>query len=224
MTVFVVAALTWLVTVHTPIPLGNGKLVHLSYLGWPLAFFAVGAGIGFYIFLAATQRWMPIYGRRYDESSKYALTFNGMAIQWELSPDFARLGARVALRLGNGGSTPIQVYIERLGVTINAIAATLDTPATRRLRLLPNQIRECRAPTLRDIPFGNVQGTMSYAISYGPVSGAPVYRRTHKIYFTVDEPITLAGIRAGVTGTNDWTDLDEEKDEDMPDGYVPSAS
>jgi hypothetical protein len=225
--VFVAAGLAWLTGSHTLVPLSNGRVVQPSLFGWPFYLCIAGALAGCWVYWAADHNYMPILGRRYvpvDRSAKYSLTFNEIKIGWFLEPSKSvsgpdPLNVRIAIAIGNGLTIPIQAYIERMDVKVNGKAPNAPIGGVRKLRLLPGQIREYRAPLVLDISTGSVGGEVDYSIIYSSLNGIPAYRRTHKFAFGVNEPITLQGLRSGKSGSTDYTELENERDEDMPEDF-----
>ena len=129
------------------------------------------------------RRYVPV-----DHSAKYSLTFNEVKIGFFLTPIKPASGpdplnVRVTIIIGNGLDIPIQAYIERMAVTVNGKIPNIPIGGVRKLRLLPGQTREYRAPLVLDISTGDVGGEVDYAIIYSPLNGVPAYRRTHKISF-----------------------------------------
>jgi hypothetical protein len=69
-----------------------------------------------------------------------------------------------------------------MDVTLAGIAPEDERYLTREIRILPRNTRSFGSPYIMRIPTGGlVWGEMSYSVIYGPPSGFPAYRRTHKI-------------------------------------------
>lgn len=226
--VFLVALLAWITASQTFIVLSGNKLVHPSSLSWPLYICLVGIAFGGYVFLAADNEWLPIPGREYEEpdhSTRYSLWFQEPTIEWlTYSDEPEKLYAQVGILLRNGGrDSPISARIERLDVELNGVNST-TTRHSIPLRMLPSQERRFMSGRLDDISHGNISGTVSYSITYGPVSGFPVYERTHKFTIQVRRPVTPKLIRSGDTPGLTWTDVEPELDNDIypPGPAVPS--
>jgi hypothetical protein len=216
---FLVALLAWITASQTFIVLNGNKLVHPSSLSWPLYICLAGIVIGSYVFASADRRYLPIPGREFekpDHRMKYSLWFQEVAIEWlDYSDEPDTLYAQVGIWISNGGhESPIVVEVEKLNVEMNGI----ESPTSRSflpLRLLPNQRKRFLSDRLDNVPHGNNSGTITYSMKYGPVSGFPVYRRTHKIRFQLRIPITPSLIRSGVTPGWTWTELEPEIDIDV---------
>jgi hypothetical protein len=216
---FLVALLAWITASQTFIVLNDNKLVHPSSLSWPLYVCIAGILAGCYVFAAADHKHLPIYGRQFeapDHSMKYSLWFQGVEIEWinyEDEPDtqYASLGIMVS----NGGhGSPIVVEVERLDIEMNGVKPA-TVPNFIPLRLLPNQSKRFMSNRLDNIPHGNTAGIIDYSLSYGPVNGFPVYRRTHKVRFQMRKPITPNLIRSEGGPGLTWIELEPEVDIDI---------
>jgi hypothetical protein len=219
-----IAALAWLTGANALVALSNGKVIHAPYVSWPLILILIGIAVGVYSYLAASHEWLPIPGRRraeIDHSFRYSLLFISPALRFELyDDDINALGVQAGIKLGNGFTKPIQVYLEHLEVTINGIKAASYGGAVRKLRIMPNQVREFRVPTLRDFPQGYFNGEVDYSVLYGPLDASTVYRHRHKfLCYVTGVRVTAADMRASGYGANDWIDIEAENDTDMPEGY-----
>jgi hypothetical protein len=169
-----VAALAWLTGAHALVPLTNGKVIHASYVGWPLILMVIGMTVGLYCYLAASHEWLPIPSRRrvgIDHSYRYSLLFNSPSLRFELydGDDANELGVQVGVNISNGFSKPIQVYIEKLDVIVNDVKAEPLIGGVRQMRILPNQVRKFMAPTIKGFPQGYFNGVVDYSILYGPL-------------------------------------------------------
>ena len=222
---FLVALLAWITASQTFIVLNGNKLVHPSSLSWPLYLCIAGVLLGGYVFAASGQSWLPIPGREYekpDHRMKYSLWFQEVVVEWNTSSrEPYKINALAGIGISNGGNdTPIIVEVERLDVQLNGV-----TPTTSKyffqLRLLPNQRKDLLSDLIDDIPRGNASGEIAYSLRYGPVSGFPVYRRTHKVRFQIRAPITSAMIRGGQVPGLTWTELEPEQDTDI---YPPAPA
>lgn len=216
---FLIALLAWITASQTFIVLSGSKLVHPSSLGWPLYICIAGALLGSYIFAAADRKWMPIPGREYekpDHSLKYSLWFKDIAIEWlTYSDEPDKIYALVGIWISNGGrNSPIVVEVEKLDVVLNGVTPT-SSGNYIPLRFLPDQTKRFLSSRLDHIPHGNAAGEISYSLKYGPVSGFPVYRRTHKISFQLRTPIDPAVVKSGGASSWLWTELEPELDTDM---------
>jgi hypothetical protein len=219
-----IAGLAWLTGAHALVPLSDGKIIHVSYIGWPFWLMVIGIIIGIYVYLSASNERLPIPTRRQaeiDHSFRYSLLFVSPGLRWEFYDDAVNpLGARMGIKLGNGFTKPIQVYLEHLDVTINGVRAEPYNGAVRTLRIMPNQVREFRAPVVRGFPQGYFNGLVDYSVLYGPLDGSAIYRHRHKFECEVTGVrVTAADIRRTNPGASDWTDIIAEVDSDMPEGY-----
>ena len=213
---FLVALLAWITASQTFIVLNGDKLVHPSSLGWPFFICLAGIALGGYVFLAADNEWLPIPGREYekpDHSTKYSLWFQEPTIEWlTYSDEPEKLFAQVGILLRNGGrDSPISARIEHLDVELNGINSTIIRHSVP-LRMLPGRERRFMSGRLDDIPHGNMSGAVSYSITYGPVSGFPVYERTHKFTLQVRMPVTPDLIRSGNIPGLTWAEVEPERD------------
>jgi hypothetical protein len=58
------------------------------------------------------------------------------------------------------------------------------------MMLLPGQGKWFGSPLVGPLPFGTVlNGTVDYSVTYGPPTGRPKYRRTHKLTVGSNSPI-----------------------------------
>jgi len=147
---------------------------------------------------------------------KYSLWFQEVTIEWHtFSEEPDTLYAQVGIWISNGGhGSPIVVEVEKLDVEMNGV----NSPTSKNflpLRLLPNQRKRFMSDRLDNLPHGNTTGVVTYSLKYGPVSGFPVYRRTHKVRFQLRMPITPLLIRSGVAPGLTWTELEPEVDTDV---------
>jgi hypothetical protein len=150
------------------------------------------------------------------------LIFVSPALRFELyNDDEGALGVQVGVRFSNAFNKPIQVYLENLDAVVNGVAAKpYDSGAVRKLRIMPNQAREFRLPTLRGFPQGYFDGEVSYSVLYGPLDESTIYRHRHSFKcFVTGVNVTAADIRKSGSGGNDWIDIEPENDSDMPSGY-----
>lgn len=216
---FLVALLAWVTASQTFIVLNGNKLVHPSSLSWPLYICLAGIVVGGYVFVSADRRYLPIRGREFekpDHRTKYSLWFQEVTIEWhDFSDEPDTFYAQVGIWISNGGrESPIVVEVEKFDVELNGV----KSPTSRNflpLRLLPNQRKRFMSDRLDNVPHGNISGTVTYSLKYGPVNGFPVYRRTHKVRFQLRMPITPSLIRSGVTPGLTWTELEPEIDIDV---------
>lgn len=215
---FLVAMLGWITVSQTFIVLANNRLVHPSSLSWPLYLCLAGIAGGCYVFLAADRKWMPFPGREYespDHSTRYTLWFAEPTIEWRtFSAEPHNIHAQVGILIKNGGTVlPIVTYLEKLDVKLNDVGSVMENYALP-LRLLPDQIKRFISDGFGPIPHGNTTGEISYTIRYGPVSGFPVYRRTHKVRIHVRQPITPQIVSLNPPGLT-WYELEPELDTDV---------
>lgn len=222
---FLVALLAWITASQTFIVLNGNKLVHPSSLSWPLYICIAGILVGAYVFAAADRKYLPIPGREFekpDHRMKYSLWFQEVTIEWhDFSEEPDKLYAQVGIWISNGGrESPIVVEVERLDVEMNGVKASTSKNFLP-LRLLPNQRKRFMSDRLDDVPHGNTSGIVTYWLKYGPVSGFPIYRRTHKVSYQLRMPITPGLIRSGGTPGLTWTELEPETDVDL---YPPPAT
>jgi hypothetical protein len=206
-TLFVVAALAWLTGSHTLIPLSNGKVIHPSWLGWPLYLCVAGIALGAYVYEAATHEKLWIPGRRYtpvDHSFRYSLWFDEFNPHIGIGVDGSEpghLSATVGISFTNGGTAgPISVHMEKLQVTINGLAPLPNVFLSPDFRLLPDRSRRMSSATVNRIPPGPFNGELEYSVTYGPPIGFPVYRKTQRIRFQTSRPVTLEGAKDDLTG------------------------
>ena len=219
-----VAALAWLTGANALVALSDGKVIHAPYVGWPLIVMILGIAVGIYAYQAASHERLPIPGRRHvevDHSYRYSLVFVSPALRFELyNDDENALGVQVGARFRNTFNKPIQVYLENLDAVVNGVAAKQYTGEVRKMRIMPNQEREFRLPTLRDFPQDGFIGEVSYSVLYGPLDESTIYRHQHgfNCFVTGVNP-TAADLRKNGPGGNDWIDVRPENDSDMPIGY-----
>ena len=223
MTVATAAAAAYISACQTFIVLSNGRLTHPSWWSWPFWICLVIAAIGIYAFLASYHDELPFPGRErtVDHSSKYSLGLQTVGLtvrRWtDDSPEPGRADARISLMFVNGNNDRfLRAYLEKMDVTIAGIALESNDYSCREIRILPRNSRLFWSPFIMNIPIGdNVKGQVSYSIIYGPPSGFPAHRRTHRIEFTSHGILTreIADI-----GGIDWQDLEAEADEDLPNG------
>jgi hypothetical protein len=216
---FLVALLAWITASQTFIVLNGNKLVHPSSLSWPLYVCIAGILVGAYVFAAADRRYLPILGREFekpDHSMKYSLWFQDVAIEWWTFSDKPdKVTAQIGIWISNGGrESPIVVEVERLDVEMNGVRSA-TSKGFIPLRFLPNQRKRFLSDGLDDIPHGNTSGTVDYSLRYGPVSGFPVYRRTHKVRFQMRKLITPNLIRSEGGPGLTWIELEPEVDTDI---------
>lgn len=226
MTVATVAAAGYVSACQTFVVLKDGKLTHPSWWSWPFWVCLLLAAGGFYTFLASYHDRFPFPGRErpIDHSTKYSLGLQSVSLGiriWSMeSPEPGRYDVQVVLDLVNGTQDKfIRAYLENMSVTVAGIAPEFDIYSTREIRILPRNIRGFRSPYIMKVPMGdNIRGELSYTIIYGPPSGFPAYRRTHKLIFN-----TRQILNPGITdlGGVDWQDIEPETDEDLPDGAPP---
>jgi hypothetical protein len=230
MTLAVLVGYTWVSASQQLVVLANGQIRHAaSWWGWPLIASALLLIAGAYVVLATYfDRW-PILGREWtevDHSTRYALWFQGLNFSWGLSNDKpGMIDCVMTMILSNGGDAgPIRAHFEKFLVELNGLKPTGTESGTRDLRLLPSETktRYFRLGLIQGLPEGEMQGVLEYSISYGPPTGFPVYRRTHKIRFWQTFPITLDMVTTGDFGltTIQWADIEPEEDADVP-GYMP---
>lgn len=189
--------------------------------GWPLLPSAVLLIAGIYVLLTTYVDRLPaIFGRDYipvDRSTKYTLWFDGFRQGWGVDDDDrSKLYLRAILTFVNGGNQIIQLKIERLELEVDGVDPVSRAPyTTSHFRLLPGRSRNFWPPAVR-ISEGAISGTVRYAITYGPPTGFPSYRRTHAISFTSTEPVTGDKVANSVDRiVPDWWDLEPEEDEDL---------
>ncbi len=226
MTVAAAAAAAYISACQTFVVLSNGKLTHPSWWSWPFWVCLIIAGVGIYAFLASYHDELPFLGRErtVDHSTKYSLGLQGVNLtirKWtDDSPEPERLDARIALVLVNGNNDRfLRAYLEKMDVEISGIKPESNDYSCREIRILPRNSRFFWSPFVMNIPVGdNVIGQVSYSIIYGPPSGFPAYRRTHKIVFRTHGILNREVTNLGGT---DWQDLEAEADEDLPDGAPP---
>jgi hypothetical protein len=216
---FLVALLAWITASQTFIVLNGNKLVHPSSFSWPFYICLAGIVAGGYVFAAADRKYLPIFGREFerpDHRMKYSLWFQDVAIQWnDFAAEPTTLYAQAGIWISNGGrDLPIVVEVEKLDIEMNGVRSTTN-PEFPPLRLLPNQRKRFLSDRLDNLPHGNTSGIITYALKYGPVSGFPVYRRTHKVSFQLSKPVTPALIKSGATPGLVWTELEPEVDIDI---------
>jgi hypothetical protein len=226
MTVAAVAAAGYISACQTFVVLSNGKLTHPSWWSWPTWIFLTLATAGFYTFLASYHDFLPFPGRErpVDHSTKYSLGLERVDINlmvWtDSSAEPGRYDAQVVLVLINGTQDKyLRAYLESMSVSIAGITPQDEAWSTREVRILPRNSKSFRSPHIIRVPTGdNIRGELSYSIIYGPPSGFPAYRRTHRLAFN-----TRQILNPGITdlGGVDWQDLEPEADEDLPDGAPP---
>ena len=219
-----VAALAWLTGANAVVPLSDGKVIHASYVGWPLALMVIGVVVGIYIYLAASNERLPIPGRArvgIDHSYRYSLVFKGVSIRFQFNDDDAdALGASIGVEFSNSYGKPIQMYLEHLDVTINGVVAGPYAGAVRKIRIMPNEVRSFRSPIVQNISQGYFNGNVKYSVLYGPLDASTIYRHTHQFECTVTGVrVTVYDLKKSGPGGSEWTDLEPETDSDMPEGY-----
>ncbi len=223
MTVATVAGAGYVSACQTFIVLSDGKLTHPSWWSWPFWLCLALAVTGFYAFLASYHDRLPFPGREriVDHSTKYSLGLQNVHINLRIwtneSPEPGRNDAQTALEFVNGTQDKfLRAYLEDMNVTIAGIPPELNAYSSREIRILPRNSRLFRSPYVMRIPTGdNIRGEISYSIVYGPPSGFPAYRRTHKLGFNTRQILNPGIIDLG--GVN-WYDIEAEADEDLPNG------
>lgn len=218
-----VAALAWLTGANAVVPLSDGKVIHAPWVGWPLILMILGLVVGIYTYQTASHERLPVPGRRrveIDHSFRYSLIFVAPALRFEFyEQDLNALGVQVGIRLSNGFDRPIQVYLEHLEVSVNGVAAEAYGGKVRKMRIMPNQSREFRAPIVREFPQGYFVGLVSYSILYGSLDSNAIYRRRHTFECQVTGvKVTPSDLRTNGPGGNDWTDIEAQIDSDLPEG------
>lgn len=217
-----VAALAWLTGANALVPLSNGKVIHASYVSWPLALMLLGLVLGGYIYQAASHERLPILGRKrmeVDHSYRYSLLFVEPRLRWQLYDTDEKLGVQLGVRFSNGFNKPIQVYLEDLEASANGVQAAPYTTPFRKMRIMPNQIRHFTAPVIPDIPQGYFDGRVKYSVLYGPLDASTVYRHRHEFSCEVNGVrVRVADLREN-SGANEWADEEAEVDSDMPEGF-----
>jgi hypothetical protein len=218
---FIVALLSWVTASQTFVVLRGSKLVHPATLSWPLYVCLGGIAIGGYVFAGGHWKRIPMLGLREwekpDHRMKYSLWFQDVSIEWHNLLDKPEsLNAQVGVWISNGGqNSPIVVRLERMDIEVNNVRWTANGDGYLPLRLLPNQRKRFFSARIDNIPHGVVIGTITYSLRYGPVSGFPEYRRTHRVRFQLREPITPPLIRSNKVVGWTWTELDPEVDIDI---------
>jgi hypothetical protein len=194
------AGFAWIVASHTFIVLNNGRLIHPSTLGWPLYICIVIFAIGTYMYLSSEYEQLPLPWRKYapvDHSAKDSLWFEKIEIKGSApyGGDSDRFAMAAGPRLGNAGSSTLLVKIEKLSVSVGEKSATSDPDIT--FPLPPGRSQGVQSVPVDQIPSGAGNGEICYSVTYGPVSGYPVYRLTHKLSFNFSKPITAKLISRG---------------------------
>jgi hypothetical protein len=120
--------------------------------------------------------------------------------------------------LGNGGSSVIQVHLNKLQVQVAGRTPINDIFVTRDFRLLPGHTKSFYTPVILGIPEGEIAGEIKYEIIYGPPTGQPRYLRTHHVAITESQPITCVMVESQNFDkvVLNYTDIHEEEDEDIP--------
>ena len=230
MTLAVLVGYTWISASQQVVVLANGQTRHAaSWWGWPLVSSAVLLLAGAYVVLATYfDRW-PILGREWtevDHSTRYALWFQGLDLSWSLPNDRpGMIDVIITMIVSNGGNAgSIRAHFEKFLVELNGLKPADTESGTRDLRLLPSETktRFFRLGLMQGLSQGTMEGALEYSILYGPPTGFPMYRRTHKLNFWETFPITQDMIRTGNFGQAKilWADIEPEQDIDVP-GHMP---
>jgi hypothetical protein len=190
----------------------NGQLVHPSPYTWFFWLLVFGIGAGVYITASTTWEWLlPAKWRPVDHSTMYSLAMEDAVININMNKNkLVSVGVKPGIQLINGGPGVIQYKIESMNA--QASGKTVDNPVflTAGKRLLPGHRQTYFFPMILDVPITSpIMGTLEYVATYGPPSGTPRYRRTHKIGFA------LSGIdvASGTYGSHEYFDMQSETDE-----------
>jgi hypothetical protein len=203
----------WLSASQSFVTLGkDDQLVHPSPIGWPLLVCGIAFLLAAYAYVSTYWLWLlPARVRPVDHSAMYGLAMIGFSPTLAVPKDDP---AAFILKLGvmfyNASPVVISYEVERM--TVSIAGEEQDPGAAQWLttggRLLPGHGRAFNYHPLSVSPRSEEYvGEMYYRASYGPISGSPRYRKTHRFEFNlfgISPPETLGG--------NEWWDIESEQD------------